>query len=75
MAAMGEFKWRRTANGLKGPDADYVMRHDKYAAEAFEALRKKGLSKGEAKRLIEDCFSSAFWWMMFSPEGVREERP
>jgi hypothetical protein len=40
--------WRRNANGLRGPDADYVMRHDKYAAEAFEALRKRGLTQAEA---------------------------
>jgi hypothetical protein len=74
-STLDKIKWRMNANGLRGPDADYVMRHDKYAVAAFEALRKKGMSKREAKRQIEECFSSAFWFMMFSEEGVRDPRP
>jgi hypothetical protein len=69
-----EIKWRQNANGLRGPDAAYIMANDKHATAAFETLCKK-MSKGEAKRQIEECFSSAFWFMMFSEEGVRDPRP
>ena len=67
-------RWRRNANGLKGPDAAYIMANDRYAEDAFKALRKRGLSKGEAKRQIEECFSSAFWWMMFT-HGKDDMKP
>jgi hypothetical protein len=70
-----KIKWRINANGLRGPDADYIMRNDKHATEAFETLRKKGISKKTANRLIEETFANAFWWQMWSPEGTRDPRP
>ena len=72
---MGQIKWRRNANGPRGPDAHYIMANDRYAEDAFKALRKKGLSKGEAKRRIEECFASAFWFIMFSDVEPSDPRP
>ena len=74
---MGQIKWRRNANGPRGPDADYIMANDRYAEDAFKALRKRGLPKGEAKRQIEECFAAAFWWMMFTycKDNVRPPDP
>jgi hypothetical protein len=38
------------------------MRHDKHAAAAFGGLHKKGMSKREAKRQIEECFAAIACW-------------
>jgi hypothetical protein len=58
---MGKIKWRLKPNGRPhGLPASYIMARDPNAKAAFQALRKRGFSKEEAKHQIERVFDASF---------------
>ena len=64
---MGKIKWRLKPNGRpQGLPASYIMAKDPEAKAAFQALRRLGLSKEEAKRQIERVFDASFRRILLS---------
>jgi hypothetical protein len=53
------------------------MAHDRHAEEAFQVLRKPGLSKKEAAARIEAVFDAAFQHILFNyvKDNVRPPDP